>query len=337
MPRLVRIFKVFFFVAASVVIILGISGFLIFKTGIFPGAAFQCVAAWKSIFGVKNHTVTGPDGWLFFQPEISYVARPLVSSNIDRMIGFDTALREHGMVLFVVPVPNKIDIYPEKFCPQVPTCPVKKGRLKMIRSLESAGVRVIDLVPSFVQASRDTAVFDKFDSHWTPFGIELAARVIAGKIDSALAARGMIRKTCYFFRDTVLQGCGDLLEKITGDRSRAWYPLTVRQVYGPDGTLFSDDKKSDILILGDSFADRCRSWSAHLGAQLARLIGRPTRTYCSLLANTDGPCLYQARPALFPRNGIVIWVFSSRTLQDRFCGGKRGPQRDANQEGSRRE
>ena len=69
------------------------------------------------------------------------------------------------------------------------------------------------------------------------------------------------------------------------------------------------------MILGDSFVDRARWWSAHLGAQLARRINHPTRTYCSLLANTDGPCMYQHMPALFPKKGIVIWAFCSRVLR----------------------
>lgn len=267
---------------------------------------------------IKNKVVFGRGGWLFWQPELEYVVNPLPLDNVHTVAVFDSTLRAHGMALFVVPIPNKIDIYPEKFTSVPAPHPVKKEMPEVIAALAAAGVRVIDLVPAFEAAKSRIQVFDAFGTHWTAAGIELAAQVIGRRIDSALGCRGISRSTLYKINDTILVTHGDLLDKIHDDTNYTWYPFHVKRVVCPDGSLYTDDRNSEILILGDSFVDHGRWWNANLGAQLSRMIGHPTRTYFSLLANTEGPCMYQHKPSVFPKNGIVIWAFTSRVLQYRL-------------------
>jgi hypothetical protein len=128
----------------------------------------------------------------------------------------------------------------------------------------------------------------------------------------------------YGVRDTVLRAYGDLQERLRPQGPLVACALHVRQVLCADGSLFHDDAKSEVMILGDSFVDQCRTWDSSLGAQLARYIGRPTHTYFSLLSNTEGPCMYSRKPAAFPKGGIVIWAFSSRVLRSRMCAPSNG-------------
>jgi hypothetical protein len=289
--------------------------FLLHSRDLSP-LVFKSIVSLRSCIGMKNKVVSGSDGWLFYEPELTYIIKPLPRDNIERIAGFDRTLREHGMELFVVPVPNKIDIYPEKFSAFHASHPVNTARLRLLRDLEHAGVAVIDLVPAFEAAKAgNVPVFDPFESHWTALGMEIAGRVIAERIDPLLNRLHIERSVSYAVNDTVLRGKGDLIGRIGASERLTWYSLPVHRVLCPDGSPYTDDRKSKIMILGDSYVNHGKWWNAHLGAQIARYLGRPTRTYFSLLANTEGPCMYSLKPKMFPDRGVVIWVFSSRVLQ----------------------
>jgi hypothetical protein len=282
-------------------------------------AVFRNIVSIRSMLGMKNKVVAGNDGWLFFEPELTYVTDSLPKSNIEKIVRFDRTLREHGILLFVVPIPNKIEIYPERFSSIPVSQPVKAARQCIINELEKTGVRVIDLVPVFCEAkTRGVAVFNPFETHWTALGMEAAAKEIARRIEPFTAKRGIPASSFYTVNDTVLRATGDLIGRICNDEKSTWYSLPVKRVLCPDGSLYTDDRKSRIMILGDSFVNHGKWWNAHLGAQIARFLGRPTRTCFSLLANTEGPCMYSLKPSQFPVGGIVIWAFTSRALQYRL-------------------
>jgi hypothetical protein len=285
-----------------------------------PEARFQGVAAFKYLFCGHTIVIRGLDGWLFYKPEIAYVLRPLPALNIQRIKEFDKTLRRLDISLFVVPIPNKIDLYPEKFTRVKAPRPVKKSRKEMIETLKTAGVQVIDLVPAFEKEKESCPPFEPFQTHWTPSGIEIAARVIAQAIDSTVTAKGIVRNVSYDLRDTVVKTFGDLRDRLNGvGKKSVLYPVLVGRVYRCDGVPYRDDKQSSVLILGDSFVDHLRWYNAQLGAHIARNLGAPTRTYFSLLANTDGPCMYSHKPSVFPKNGIAIWAFTSRVLRQEMC------------------
>jgi hypothetical protein len=265
---------------------------------------------------MKNKVVAGNNGWLFYEPELTYIQKPLPRENIESIITFDRTLKEHGIALFVVPVPNKIDIYPERFSAFPASHQVKPERRELLQELEKAGVRVVDLVPAFTEAkAAGCQVFHPFESHWTSLGMEIAGRAIAERVVPLLAEYDVGPNVSYSADDTVLKGKGDLIERVCKDERQIWYSLPVHRVVCPDGSLYADDKTSKILILGDSFVNHGKWWNAHIGAQIARFLGKPTRTYFSLLANTEGPCMYRLKPKVFPERGIVIWIFTSRVLQ----------------------
>ncbi len=283
-------------------------------------AAFHYAVLLKNEYTVKNKVIKGQDGWLFFEPDLDYILDTLPGANVQSICEFNQLLRKRGISLYVLPIPSKIEIYPEKFVPLPALYPVKAERDTLIGELRSAGVRVIDVVPEFIDKKDTCRIFDANDSHWTPEGIELAAQIIAEQIDSSLQSlRIPKRKTRYVLRDTTFLARGDILGRYTGKERLAWYPIEVRQVLDQGGHYYRDDKKSRIMILGDSFVDRGSWWNAHLGAHLARIIGYPTKTYFSLRANTNGPCMYAAKPGAFPKNGIVIWAFTSRVLRNHLC------------------
>jgi hypothetical protein len=308
--------RLLFISLATTFFIIATRLFLLHSSAFSP-AIFKAFVALRTSIGMKNKVVGGKDGWLFYEPELTYVTNPLPLENIERIAGFDRTLREHGVILFVAPIPNKIDIYPEKFTGFPAPRPVKTARQTILFGLEKAGVRVIDLEPAFMEAkAAGIQVFDRFESHWTALGMEAAGKVIAGHVAPLLTEHRFGPRISYGVNDTVLKAKGDLIGRICGNEQLTWYSLPVHRVLHPDGSLFADDRKSTIMVLGDSYVNHGKWWNAHVGAQIARYLGCPTRTYFSLLANTEGPCMYSLKPKMFPEGGgIVIWIFSSRVLQ----------------------
>jgi hypothetical protein len=301
----------------TVFILLAGAGLLIvaMKTPAFTGKLFPLVVELKCKYAAHNKIIAGRNGWLFFEPELTYVVDSLPKENIRSIIEYDRTLRSQGISLFVVPIPNKVEIYPEMLTSIPAPEPVKKERSDLLDTLERAGVRVIDLVPAFEQAKSHCQLYDPYETHWSAAGIEVAAGVIAQRVDSLLDARHVPRTARYAIRDTVRLASGDLIDRLKGERWCALHPVNIPQVYGPDGTPYKDDVRSGIMIIGDSYVDHIRWWNSKLGAHLARQIGHPTYTYCNLLANVKGPCMYDMKPEAFPKHGIVIWAFTSRVLQ----------------------
>ena len=97
----------------SIIFAIGICLFALLKIPSVSSAVFKKVVTLKSRFLMHNNIVTGWSGWLFWEPELTYVTAALPKENVRRIIAFDRMLREQGITLFVVPIPNKIDIYPE--------------------------------------------------------------------------------------------------------------------------------------------------------------------------------------------------------------------------------
>jgi hypothetical protein len=264
----------------------------------------------------QNDVIHGIDNWLFYKQELEYASDSMPFSNIQRIADYSKTLKKKGITLFVVPIPNKIDIYPERLTMLPSPYPVQKQRFLFMDALSKAGVHSIDLVPVFEKVKDSVLLFDPYETHWTPEGIYVAAREISVHVDSALDARGIPQVVRFDELDTVMETWGDLQKKLDGGETSARYWLAVNRIRFPDGSFFKDDKNAKVLIIGDSFVDRCRWWNANLGAYLARYLNCPTRTYCSLLANKEGLCTYNNNPIRFPKNGVVVWAFTSRVLKD---------------------
>jgi len=299
-------------VIISIIISAALLPVILFTSGVLNVLVFRSVVYIKLHF-TSGNMVEGKDGWFFYKPELDYVLRKIPDKNIEGIAAFSRTLQQNKITLFVAPIPNKIDIYPDKFTNVKTSHPVKPQLTDLLRKLEKEGVRTIDLRPALEQEKRSHEVFGPYDTHWNPEGIEISARVIAERIRPVMDSLGVRHKIRFETEDTsyLVNAFGNLA--FNGKLPE--YRLHVKQVLYSGGQPFTDDKEAKILILGDSFVDHCRWWNANLGAHIARVAGTPTRTWFSLLANTDGPCMYKNKPGMFPRNGIVIWAFTARVLR----------------------
>jgi alginate O-acetyltransferase complex protein AlgJ len=104
-----------------------------------------------------------------------------VTSAIEALIKLRGELAKRGTRLLYVVVPEKQSIFGELYPSSAPA----KTPLTLLHSyltrLKEAGIDVVDLYAKYAQArTGDAPLYYRDDSHWTPYGVELAAEEISG-------------------------------------------------------------------------------------------------------------------------------------------------------------
>jgi hypothetical protein len=246
----------------------------------------------------------GRDGWLFYRPGVDSLTGPgFLEPDIlaSRRRGGDAwtepvepdprpairalhrDLAARGIRLLVFPVPVKGAVHPEKLTRRPAQPPLRNPSFAdLVRSLERAGILVLDLAPLLAAAAPRDAQYLETDSHWTPGGMEIAAQALAGWIEKNLSLAGPRRP--YRTEERPVQGIGDLVRILELPPGQSLYGpqrVVVRQVLEPSGALWSPDPAAEILILGDSFTNvfsrEDLGWGtgAGLAERLSALLGRP--------------------------------------------------------------
>jgi hypothetical protein len=264
----------------------------------------------------EDTVVKGKNGWLFVDEEIQSLYSVWPNSNLEKISQFSNGLKYFSVTLVVVPVPNKIDFYPEKLVPFYIDNP-NPNRAVFINRLRKKGVFVVDVFPSLKETSKSGPVFYKGDSHWNDAGIRSAAKKISDEVRNLSAGI-----PCYsnVFHEAVHGEClsPDLLCKLTGGVSAPCETTIVTSVLQNNMPFFSADS-SEILIIGDSFNRHHCSWGAHIGAHIAYDLGYPVRILCADQLNRRAPSFFKnSTPGKLRRYKIIIWIFSERALMSSF-------------------
>lgn len=283
--------------------------------------------------------VVGQEGYLFFRKEVDLATGPGLleahaavrrGSGEDRegpgtrdpvgaIADYHRQLKGRGIDLVFVPLPSKPSIYPEKLWAGYPLAAgaaCNRDWQAFLSRLRAQGVDVLDVTEDLWRAKPSGELFLRRDTHWTPFGMEIAASRIAERLRPSL---GPARET-YAWAFRPVEHDGDLLRMIDlapGSILRALQSVQIREVAGKGGD------EAPVLLLGDSFTNiysrRELSWGerAGLGEQLMRLLGLPVQI---LALNGGGATavreLLARRPAALKRKRVVVWACSSRDLGD---------------------
>lgn len=289
---------------------------------------------WLHDGGAK--ALVGREGWLFYKPGVQYLTeRPRTHEGIrtarealTAITAFRDQLAARGIPLIVMPVPNKESIYPDRLTQRaaqlrIAQCDETRG---LLDGLKAAGVEVVDLFALFAEAkvsapASSPPLYLAQDSHWSPAGLELAARALAQRI----LARGWARPgaVAYAGRPAPVERVGDLLLMLQVPQiERRAVPEHVPcvQVLRQDtGQLYRDDPHAEILVLGDSFLriyETDEPQSAGLIAHLARELQQPLTS----LVNDGGASTLvrqelHRRPSVLAHKKLVIWEFAERDIR----------------------
>jgi hypothetical protein len=124
----------------------------------------------------------GPDGWIFIAGLRGYRDEPEVVTA--RRLGYRIEalarrLEQLGIVLLVVPVPEKALVYPEHLPPGLVVSRARYDAL--VRDLQRRSVGVLDLLALFHRAKEreEADLYWRTDTHWSCVGAALAAEEVA--------------------------------------------------------------------------------------------------------------------------------------------------------------
>jgi hypothetical protein len=290
--------------------------------------------AWLHDGGAK--ALVGQDGWLFYRPGVQYLTeRPGVreatgtaAEAVAAIVAFRDQLAERGIRLLVVPTPNKESVYPEKLTGRATgRSPLLASETReLLGGLRAAGIELVDLFEVFTQAKAAAAnaapaLYLAQDSHWSPAGVELAARAVAQRILGCGWVK-MGALSCEL-RLSPVERLGDVLRLLRVPAlERMVGPETVQTVQVVDserGQPYRDDPESEILVLGDSFLriyQQDEPGSAGFIAHLAKELRRPLAS----LVNDGGASTLvrqelHRRPTLLRHKRVVIWEFVERDIR----------------------
>ena len=242
---------------------------------------------------------------------------------IDALVATRDLLAEHDVEFLVVVYPTRLNVYPESlvelelgadFPGHAP------GLERVIARLEERGVEVLDLLPHLAaervgpNAPPDDQVFLTHNSHWSPKGQALTARLLA----DAIQARPWYERPAEHAATVV-------------EAAVPWVPLneplpegcephlvTVQRILDPAGEpIEATNRRSPVILLGDSFSTIYAEHGADFPRQLAHALGGPVDVIAS---PGGGPkasraSLARRRDELRGKR-LVVWSFASHALMN---------------------
>ena len=269
----------------------------------------------------------GKDGWLFLDEAIESLTgqgpfpfQKDGNSPVYAIKRFADQLDNFGARLILVSIPSKAMIYPEKINHNIKGPISHPDAQRLVSELNSLpNLDVLDLTRSLFNLKKDTKVFLKQDTHWTPEAMEEAAKIIANHINSMdinidkvnLNPKQKEERKAY----------GDLVEKINiWDGAFSQESVIAKPIKGN-----TRDRNSEIILLGDSFTNIYSSneglgWgnNAGLPEHIASNVGTPID-----VISINGGGATEVRKKLAQRRGcsedmknkkVVIWAITCRDL-----------------------
>ena len=294
----------------------------------------------------------GRDGWLFYGPDVDYVAGPgfLDAHRLATraaagdtladapapdprppIVGLHRQLAARGIVLVVMPTPVKPTVHPERLRGGRPDVRSVENLSydAFVRGLRAQGVAVFEPGAALAREGATAAAAPFYlatDTHWRPETVE--------RVAAALAAR-IRRETTLPAVDATVTRRAAVTVSNTGDTLRlldlpAWQTryrsetVTIHPVE-IDGGPWRAARDADVLLLGDSFTNvysaAAMGWGegAGLAEQLAYALRRPVDR---LSQNDDGAFASRERLAAAMARGedrlaakrVVVLQFATREL-----------------------
>jgi hypothetical protein len=281
-------------------------------------------------------TLIGRDGWLFYRPGVRYATdrtnlaeAAAVDQAQQAIVAFRDALSQRDIQLLVLIAPNKETVYPDLLSAQARELATfcNPQTILLCDRLHAAGVEVVDLPGVFcfhreaIAAEKAQDLFLAQDSHWSPAGVEFAARVIAERIE--MLEWLTPGQTKYTRQSVTTARLGDLVRMLQVPQLERTIPaerVECRQVVDVDGKpIRLDDPNAEVLVLGDSFLriyEQDEPGSTGFTSQLAYELRRPVT---GLINDGGGTTLVRQelyrRPALLRNKRVVVWEFVERDIR----------------------
>lgn len=288
--------------------------------------------AWKVLKDPGEKAVYADSNFLYYRQDVDFLVKPApwtldsLDNPIEAVLDFKAELAKRDVELLVVVVPGKPSIYPEFLNPTMYSLFEKEFSLglRFVDTLQTLGVETVNLYPVLKKAKEKDRKGDflylNTDTHWTPRGARIAAEAIAKKVKQMNVAKTLPKLALTDSLVTAVR-TGDIatmadLEYAYPDQTVEAHQVKVASTGAP---LRSDFRKSQILILGDSYSriyETDAPMSAGWISQFASELQTPVASIIS-----DGGASTLVREKLARRSGVlknkklVIWEFVERDLR----------------------
>jgi lysophospholipase L1-like esterase len=276
--------------------------------------------------------VRGRDGWFFYKPGLEYLTQriplgPSAGDPLPAIIDFRDQLAARGIHLVVMPVPNKETIYPGQLSSRASSIPaaISDTTRSLLQRLKSAEVDVVDLFDLFGNSKSRLPGTNTWylatDSHWSPAGVEAAAREVARRLlEPQRVEQG---STQYTSQPAPIQRVGDVVRMLDAPRIEARVGLErvlcTQVVQAATAGFYKDDPSAQVLVLGDSFLriyQQDEPGAAGFVAHLAMELRQPV---ASIISDGGASTLVRQelhrRPAFLRNKRVVIWEFVERDIR----------------------
>lgn len=279
----------------------------------------------------NEKVILGKDGWLFYVSDFNYLInsgflcperlkkRALNSVQPDpvkAILDFQQQLKKRGIELFILPIPVKPMLYADKLGGEDRIIQ-NPSWAKFRKRIETAGLKLVDVTPELAKL-RNTGIepYLKTDTHWTPEGMAVVAKRLAGELGVKGAAASIEK--------VQITALGDIAQMLKLSHPEEVFQMEMVTIYPSN---YRPQRNARILLLGDSFTNiysqGAMNWGnrSGLAEQLMSELGEPidlivrndAGAYATrqLLANE----LKRGRDRLIGKK-VVIWEFAIRELAD---------------------
>jgi hypothetical protein len=285
------IFSLFILAAALLV-------FLFSRTG-------YGTVALKRISTFNHFVIDGRKGWLFYRGDLDYVLLPW-SGAAKNLFRIDSIAKQNKATLIIIPVPNKIDLYPEYLEDKLGAFSYLKNKSARLMSLlKQRDVAILDLYDTYRKAKESMPIYDPDEAHVTSYGIKIAAEETVKKFFPR-----------YFRSDTTCLGksriafLGNLAEKKNDSSAKREIEIYCNACSREKDTAVKDT----VLIVGDSYCNYLEQYRGGFRDLLeSNLTGHYLfQTYYQVDAGfkLSGRILSLVRKK--PKHKIIIWLFTAR-------------------------
>jgi len=273
--------------------------------------------------------VVGGQGWLYTDEEfnVTAAADASVRRNLALIERSARQLEAAGVGLVVAIVPAKARIYPEFLSRRRPASAHVSVYDRLVRELARARIPVVDLRAPLAQGKTREPTYFRTDTHWTPWGAELAAREIAKvarqagfasssgtpyvtSVEGVRALRGdlfnFLPLTPYFSRLLPREDQVSVMKtEVAADRLAAAGPSTA--------DLFGDDSLPRVTLVGTSYSANAL-WN--FDGALKESLGEDLTNYAKEGAGPFRPmqAYLQSEDFRVQRPRLVIWEVPERAL-----------------------
>jgi len=308
------------------------------------------VTAW--LRGGNEDAYCGRDGWLFYRKDIDSLtgrgflepevlaARAATASELaaapqpdplKAIVDFRDQLARRGIALVVVPAPVKPSIHPEHHSARYAG---RRGGVQnpsfaaFLDRLAESGIAYFDPAPLLLEAKEaaaDEPLYLRTDTHWTPAAMELVARGLAAFLRRTVDLPPATDRLTSVAREVTARG--DIAQMLEFPEAWDVFPaerVTVNEVR-EDGAAWRADPRSEVLFLGDSFANiyslAAMGWGEAAGfvEQLSLALGFPVDAITRNDAGSHATREMLAQDLLrgndrLAGKKVVVWEFAAREL-----------------------